>query len=93
MELFRVNYEKLTLDEDIIKFLAEYFDEHTTEENGIIAHIDDAAIEDMGGMVFKGFPETEQIKILDRLKGWWKFEFSGRERNEGIDIQILTGSV
>jgi len=91
MQLYRLNYEKLVLSDDIVEFLAEYFEEHDTGDNGIIAHLDDAAIEDMGDMMFKSYTEEEQAKIIEKLKRWWKFEFSGRERNEGIDIQILTG--
>lgn len=89
MEIYRLSYEKFVLPEDILKFLAKYYEEHDTGDNGIIAHLDDAAIKDMADMVFDGISEVEQAAILDRLKGWWMFEFSGRERNEGIDIQIL----
>jgi hypothetical protein len=88
--MYRLNYEKLVPPKEAIPFLVEYFNEYDTGDNGIIAHMDDAAIEDMADMVFQSFTEQEQAAILKELKDWWEFEFSMRERNEGIDIQILT---
>lgn len=93
MKIYRLNYEKLTpLPKDVLDFLVKYYEEHDTGDNGIIAHLDDAAIEDMEDTVFVAMGEKDQTAIIEKLKGWWEFEFSGRERNEGIDIQILTGS-
>jgi hypothetical protein len=89
MEIYRLSYEELSLDEDILKFLARYYEEHDTGDNGIIAHLDDDAIEDMGDTAFPGIDEKTQANIIERLKGWWLFEFSERERKEGFDIQIL----
>jgi hypothetical protein len=91
MELYRLSYEKFPLPEDVLKFLARYFEEHDTGDNGIIAHMDDAAVKDMADTVFADISEEEQGFIIKKLIGWWLFEFSERERNEGIDIQILTG--
>jgi len=86
MKLFRLEYTELPgLSEGLLAFMAEYFQEHDTGGEGIIARIDNEIVADM-----ILFFENENDKRIQELLDWWK-QFQCVPE-EGFDIQILTGA-
>ena len=83
MKIFRLEYKELPKpSKGLLAFMAEYFSEHDTGGEGIIAGIGEDVVADMLEVLDEGDKRAEE------LKAWWRkvSPYGGG----GFDIQILT---
>lgn len=86
MEIYRLTYTELPKpSKELQAFMAKYFQEHDTGDEGIIAGIDSNTIEDMIDTC--GMTDA----MAEELRAWWKkvSPYGGC----GFDIQILRADV
>jgi len=89
MKLFRLEYQELPgLSDGVLELLADYFSEHDTGGEGIIASIDDNVVED----ILNWLDCHGNDEAIASLKKWWEDGFSPTTRKKGFDFQLLTNA-